>query len=454
MRKLFFLFLSIFSFLPLSVGAVNLDTNHCWEKQKCITYREQTFYLTTNEAKEGFKITSESMLICDTDEKGKSNKFDGEFGFCLASSAATTNISIAGRNDFTDLTDFISYIYKYAFAAASIVAIIIIIIAGIQWIISGGESNAISEAKKKIAGASIGLILLALSYSILYTINPYLVNFRPMNIYMVNEDYYAPYCSQLKDKNTSLYTSPATSANKSESVSSSRAICGKNYYVGAGEKTCQGSYCEKAGTMCALAALNTTTPSCIEANITGKVVNNGFLYILSEIVDSVTFSEGWEWTWVNEPKIYYVCNDGTFNDLETKISETKEDNDLKVQIYKTGLRNQKIDQNLCNKNKGLKGFLLAIEFNENGDASDEKHLVGITECNDANICVGVDMSDVSTSDIFNKVKTIDILKAAKEKYFIDEAELLKGITININVKNFQDIDDEDTERKFYEYLSR
>ncbi|MCF6276765.1 MAG: hypothetical protein L3J07_02865 [Candidatus Magasanikbacteria bacterium] len=94
------------------------------------------------------------------------------------------------------LGEYISAVYKFAVAAGSIFAVIMIIVAGLQWMIpgnitssGGGDSKeTINKAKKRIAGAVTGLILLVGSYTLLYTINPNLVEFNGLKVQFVNPE--------------------------------------------------------------------------------------------------------------------------------------------------------------------------------------------------------------------------------------------------------------------------
>ncbi len=78
--------------------------------------------------------------------------------------------------------EYLSVVYRYLVVIAGLVAVIVIIIAGIQWTASGGNSSSIESAKNRIVGALTGLGLAVGSYIILYTINPELVNFRSLKI--------------------------------------------------------------------------------------------------------------------------------------------------------------------------------------------------------------------------------------------------------------------------------
>ncbi len=95
------------------------------------------------------------------------------------------------------LAEYLAAIYRYAVGISGVVAVIIIIISGFQWSISGGSPDTISQAKGRITNAVTGLLLVLGSYSLLYAINPELVRFRALAIPYINEseiefDYHGP----------------------------------------------------------------------------------------------------------------------------------------------------------------------------------------------------------------------------------------------------------------------
>jgi len=77
-------------------------------------------------------------------------------------------------------------VYKYSVIAISILAVFMIIVAGIQWMISGGSPDKIKAAQKRIGQSIIGLLIAVGSYTILYTINPYLVGFKALETQYFN----------------------------------------------------------------------------------------------------------------------------------------------------------------------------------------------------------------------------------------------------------------------------
>ncbi len=93
--------------------------------------------------------------------------------------------------DSTLLPKYIGAIYKYGLAIAGILATIMLMAAGVIWLISGGDSGKVSQAKELISGSIAGLIILVVSWVILNTINPDLVNLKSIettNLAKIEED--------------------------------------------------------------------------------------------------------------------------------------------------------------------------------------------------------------------------------------------------------------------------
>lgn len=82
------------------------------------------------------------------------------------------------------LGEYIGAIYRYAIIFISVLSVIILIIAGIQWTLAGSGS-AKEKIKLRIAGSLLGLIIAVSSYSILYLVNPELVNFSNLQVQLI-----------------------------------------------------------------------------------------------------------------------------------------------------------------------------------------------------------------------------------------------------------------------------
>ncbi|MDO8582296.1 MAG: pilin [bacterium] len=74
------------------------------------------------------------------------------------------------------LPQYIAGVYNFGLMVAGFLAMVMIMIGGFMYIAAGGNQTIIGKAKERIFNAIIGLVILLLSYTILYTINPDLVN--------------------------------------------------------------------------------------------------------------------------------------------------------------------------------------------------------------------------------------------------------------------------------------
>ena len=80
------------------------------------------------------------------------------------------------------IAKYIRVIYKYAIGIVGILAAVVLMIGGVIWITAGGNAERIGEAKAWIASSLTGLLLALLSYTILATVNPALVNFQVSSV--------------------------------------------------------------------------------------------------------------------------------------------------------------------------------------------------------------------------------------------------------------------------------
>jgi hypothetical protein len=83
---------------------------------------------------------------------------------------------------------YIRAIYKYAIGIVGILAAVVLMIGGIMWIVAGGSSTMIGEAKSWIGASLTGLVIALCSYLILATVNPALVDFKTTAVKTVTTD--------------------------------------------------------------------------------------------------------------------------------------------------------------------------------------------------------------------------------------------------------------------------
>jgi 3D (Asp-Asp-Asp) domain-containing protein len=84
------------------------------------------------------------------------------------------------------LAQYIKVIYQYLVGLAAIIAAVVFLFGGFIWLTSFGSPEKVNKAKEYMTGAFTGLFLALFSYLILFTINPELVNLKPIVIRIVS----------------------------------------------------------------------------------------------------------------------------------------------------------------------------------------------------------------------------------------------------------------------------
>lgn len=249
-----FLFTSLFPYHARAQSYVSPEFNPmCWKQKECEESRAVILGKTasTLNKNDGGWIENEEPCA----QKG--------WGKCLPAGKTKTSISFGGKNTFVDIGEFLQYNYRFAISIAGILAAIMIVVSGIQWVTSGGNSDVISGSKKRIGGALIGLLIAYLSYTILNIVNPSLVNLRLPQVWMQRPFQVGPeFC---KDSEASGFM---LAAKKGEVLNSTKIDsllknanfnleekdkfeCGNKYFAqGSGQQTCMGGFCSAAGQTC------------------------------------------------------------------------------------------------------------------------------------------------------------------------------------------------------------
>jgi hypothetical protein len=85
--------------------------------------------------------------------------------------------TINTTSSYSNLSSFLSEVFDFGIAAAIVLALIMIIVGGIEYMTTDSW-NGKEDGKKKITDALIGLGIALISWLLLYLINPNLVDFK------------------------------------------------------------------------------------------------------------------------------------------------------------------------------------------------------------------------------------------------------------------------------------
>ncbi|MDO8626531.1 MAG: pilin [Candidatus Magasanikbacteria bacterium] len=406
----------------------------------------------------------------------------GEWGKCLPTGITKTQIAIGGRREFTNLGDYLQQIYRYSIMMAGILAVVVIMISGVQWLTSGGSSEKITSAKKRLGGAIMGLFLVYMSYSILTWINPALTTLRLPQAWMVRPATLMPsFCSGLPtsttyalasdnidDQVTKLDTTPDfansltySGVPKTDKINKNWVketfYCGKRFFMdGGGSGTCFGDVCKQSGSQ---------PFTCSDLPYEGKAEKKKFNCVQGQLMGSIDGTVGGasNKTVDNDIKLLAFCKTGKIVSV-TEIDATGNSN---PQYYRFNLPADGMAR-VCGGEKNVGGYFLGVEGNdetaaggalaEGGEAStgaDDWYAVGQTapgsrdcsvnlakaamryyppddsgygECGPGNIQCSC--SYIGLDHIANNIK---LHGKEFEKYLISPADLKRGYTCNIHM---------------------
>lgn len=80
--------------------------------------------------------------------------------------AADLDIKKPGEVQITSIGTLLSGIISFVFILAAIIFFFMLVLGGIQWMISGGDKNATEQARGRITAALIGLIIVFAAWAI------------------------------------------------------------------------------------------------------------------------------------------------------------------------------------------------------------------------------------------------------------------------------------------------
>ena len=79
---------------------------------------------------------------------------------------STVQIETKGLPGYKDISVFINAALRLVFVIALLGVLVMLVWGAVSWIISGGEKEAVGEARKRIVNALIGLVILAVAFAI------------------------------------------------------------------------------------------------------------------------------------------------------------------------------------------------------------------------------------------------------------------------------------------------
>ena len=118
------------------------------------------------------------------DGKYQGDTSGGKFTYTLLQSLPKEGDDLSEN---VTLEQYLTWAFRFVLALAGFLAVMMIVIGGVEYIISGASESMRGEAKKRIENAIWGLVMALVSYLVLYTINPSLVDFNSNQFFKEKE---------------------------------------------------------------------------------------------------------------------------------------------------------------------------------------------------------------------------------------------------------------------------
>jgi len=421
-KKIFgisFLFaFAISLFFPLSVLSADLSPKFnplCWEKKECEEARAEFVGESNAKAAEGWM---ENQYPCDSIG----------WGMCLPANATVAQVSFGGSKQFKNVGEYIKTVYNYSLIMIGILAVVMIIIAGVQWISSGGNGEVIKQSRKRITGAVIGLFIAFMSYNILQAINPATVNLRLPQVYMVRQSILpSKWCRELdpktdfafgashekqKDEIKATQESAFNLKYPHDNPADKKFWCGQRYFIGGAspEAFCWGDRCDKRGVCTNVDPVDQNNPyMCRKGNVAGVIKAGGDVS-----TDSIVEDE-------KDIMLVLVCNNGTNIVVADEPNTTMDE--IKGELgYIFGVDNEEINKAIgeCGGATAALGFVLTMDFSVN-------NIPGYYEDH----VIGKGGKDIGMIELFDIEDEIPLGKMIKMEHFIPISSVIEGTTVDI-----------------------
>ena len=270
-----------------------------------------------------------------------------------------------------DLGDYIAGVYQYFVSFVGILAVTMIMYAGVRWILAAGNQSRIAGAKSIISSAIIGVVIAFCSYLLLFLLNPATVDlgrlsstFSSLGINLTNIGVQGFTCAELPKETLVQIESVGLACRMSSSACSENNVKGRE--TKAGDVGC--------GSLAVVVDPNAKAPAKLGGKCVGTVCGSNGTCIMEQCI--VGFLAGTiDWTgnaYVDKLWIDGFCTDGTVEKGQT--NNTNEG----THFYKFADQNapeggsRTIVSDLlgfeysCASHGGLAGYGLRIEVNDDG----------------------------------------------------------------------------------------
>ena len=227
-----------------------VESDKCWTQTECSQWSDN---------RGGANITADWGATQPAD-CGKTKTAGDPMHYCYAKDTPySLNVAIGNTTSVGNLPTYINAVYAWLLPAASLVAVVMMMIGGLQYIMARGKSKYIDAAKTRITNAITGLVLLLSAFVLLNLVDPRFTRFQSLQVPLLKQVVLldpTSSCDRLADYGYTIGPATASTADstaacgakgKIESASGLKDNALGSWKVG---DTCDYFKCSTAGTTC------------------------------------------------------------------------------------------------------------------------------------------------------------------------------------------------------------
>lgn len=141
------------------------DDAKCWTELECANYALDSF----GSPKPG-TFGGQNPYCVKT-------KLGDATGYCYGEPIGVKlNVPVLGQATVYGFHEYLALAYKFLLPAMSLIAVVMVMVGGLEYVVSGGSAKRVDKAKHRITNALVGLVILMSAYAIAALLDPRLVN--------------------------------------------------------------------------------------------------------------------------------------------------------------------------------------------------------------------------------------------------------------------------------------
>jgi hypothetical protein len=154
-----------------------VENDTCWTQTECGTW---------SDSRDGTLVKAtwgkEVPYDCGKTKSGE------QMRYCYANDVPyQLNIGFGSASEVQNLSDYINIVYAWLLPAATLVAVVMMMIGGLQYTLARGKAKYIDKAKTRITNAITGVVILLCIFVFLNLIDPRLTSLNALKIPLIKE---------------------------------------------------------------------------------------------------------------------------------------------------------------------------------------------------------------------------------------------------------------------------